>query len=762
MLERFGEWFSRWRPKPRRAADAPNTESRDFSLYSGDEPIRTATEDRLDRSRFVQGVVDMTVSRRERAGLVIGIYGAWGEGKTSLMRMIEAQLRDRAHLIPFWFNPWYFRNEEHLIEVFFHSLAGAIGKRLGSSGQRLGELLMDYGSLLEWLPNVGGPMSRAAGSIGKKLASTTLDDLRSRVENCLGEIGKRVVVFVDDLDRLDRTEIQAVVKLVKLTAGFDYMTYVLAFDDQVVSSALGERYGEGGQESGRGFLEKIIQLPLRLPAVDPTVLLSLTLESISGVLQSTDVSLTEEQVREFRRYFDDMFGARVRTPRAGKRYSNALAFGLPILKGEIHPVDLMLMETIRVFYPDIYTHVRPNRDLFLGRRGTPSRSDQEGNRQSWNKMITGLTTRESTAIQDCLTYLFPRFRSTTANYEFGSEWDQKWDKEQRVASASYFDRYFQLGIPFDDVSDVELGQLRHLLDVGATDQAEPEFRRLARSHSVDRLLAKLRSDEKAYSVVAARTLIGVLVRVGEILPERDQGLSSFTAPAPQAAILMRHLLKLLPPGEREGVALVVARAAQPLSFALECYSWMKSSAEERHGDSVVLGAATESVLESTLLNRIREQSTSSSLMDLTPSQVRTILHAWVDFGDKAETEAYLKKMFESNSTYAARFVTFFLPSSWSMETGLPLNAPLTRSGYDAISRLIDPTLVFNMLRKVYGPELDAPEYMEGLVSTARERAAAHQFAFIHQQVTSVKTESGAAETKTDSPEKGSGPKSEST
>ena len=735
LIRRIREWFTR----PQRKNLLPtqtNDEGKSSSVFSADEPILSASEDRLGRAGFVRRVVDTIVGRHERAGLVVGVFGEWGEGKTSLMRMIEAQLGGRDDLVTFWFNPWFFKSEEHLIEMFFHSLAAAIGKNLGNAGERLGKLLRQYGAFLEWLPEIGDKLSHSAHALGKELTSTTLDDLRKRVNKCLDEAGKRVVIFVDDVDRLDRTEIQTVVKLVKLTAGFDFVTYVLAFDDQIVSRALGERYAERSTESGQGFLEKIIQLPLRLPTADPTVLLSLTLESTNRVLQASDVALTEEQIREFRRYFDDAFSARVRTPRAGKRYSNALAFALPVLRGEVNPVDLMLMEAIRAFYPDVYSNIRPSRDLFLGRRATHGPgAEQEANRQRWSKIIGGLTASEARAIQDALTYLFPRLKSTTANFEFGSDWDEKWDKEQRIASASYFDRYFQLGIPFDDVSDVELGQLHHLLNAGATDQAESEFRRLGQSHSVDRLLTKLRADEKSFPRVAARTLIGVLARTGETLPEREQAFASFTAPVPQAAILMKHLMKTLREQERQDVAIAVVKNAQPLAFALECYSWVKGSDEERKGGSAVLSVESEQLLESTLLRRIKEQTTSSFLLDLPPSQARAVLNAWAGFADKGETEAYLKKMFDAGPGYAARFVTFFLPSAWDMETGLPVNAPLSRSGYDAIARLIDPKLVLAALRNVYGAELDKPQYMEGLVSKSREQAAAHQFAYIHSQAT---------------------------
>src|SRR5690606_29774728 len=97
----------------------------------------------------------------------------------------------------------------------------------------------------------------AAKSIGESLSTVSLDELRSRIDRMLDESKRRLVVLVDDIDRLDRDETHAIFKLVKLSASFKRTSYVLAFDDEVVAAALGERYGEGGVKGGREFLEKI-------------------------------------------------------------------------------------------------------------------------------------------------------------------------------------------------------------------------------------------------------------------------------------------------------------------------------------------------------------------------------------------------------------------------------------------------------------------------------------------------------------------------
>jgi predicted KAP-like P-loop ATPase len=78
---------------------------------------------------------------------------------------------------------------------------------------------------------------------------------------------------MDDIDRLDKEEIQAIFRLVKLTADFPNTVYILSCDIERVAEALAERYGS--KDAGKSFLEKIIQLSLPLPSLTPSKLIKL-------------------------------------------------------------------------------------------------------------------------------------------------------------------------------------------------------------------------------------------------------------------------------------------------------------------------------------------------------------------------------------------------------------------------------------------------------------------------------------------------------
>jgi predicted KAP-like P-loop ATPase len=152
------------------------------------------------------------------------------------------------------FNPWRFPDEAQLLLSFFGELAQIIDKQLYTKGERATKILTSYVAPL--IPSVGlGPatadLSKPIGEVFSKLLPD-VDKLRTRLEELITESGKRVVVIIDDIDRLEKTQIQTIFRLVKLTADFKHTAYLLAFDDLMVARAIGEVFAASAESEGEG------------------------------------------------------------------------------------------------------------------------------------------------------------------------------------------------------------------------------------------------------------------------------------------------------------------------------------------------------------------------------------------------------------------------------------------------------------------------------------------------------------------------------
>jgi hypothetical protein len=707
--------------------------------YSSDQPIKDKGEDRFNRWPFASRIAETLAGRQDPSSLVVGVYGPWGDGKSSVLVMMEEALAEHQHVVRVRFNPWHFGTDEQLLRSFFATLAAALGKSASTKLESAAQALERYGSVLS-LASVtiaGGVVSldpgNAAQGLGKALSTVELDTLRARIEGFLRDSGKRVVVLIDDIDRLDRNEIQTVFKLVKLSANFEYTSYVLAFDDEMVAGALGEKYGAGNAAAGRAFLEKIIQVPLHLPSVDELSLRKLAFEGVDAALAGAGIALSAEQVQAFCHHFVEGIEPQLSTPRQAKLYVNALTFALPILRGEVNPVDQMLVEGIRLFYPKIFGAICDNPEYFLATRlHADAASFKERVQKAVSDACAGAGVTDSDGVRDLLQLLFPRLKSVFGNYVFGDDWDDVWEREQRVCSDAYFQRYFRYAVPTGDVPDRKVDELLNALADGQAVEGERLFGALAATENMEKLIRKLRRRETTMPPAPAARLAAIVASNGALLP-RDKAMMLSDWTFMQAGILVAHLVRQLPLGSaREELAMLLVRGAEPLRFALECFRWMRKGDDVPDEDRL-LSASVEDELGRAIADRVRDAAGQAPLYTTFGGDAPNLYWVWRKYGEAAAIAEHLAGRFREDDSEADAFLGSFVGLSWGIESGLSQPAAFGRSHYDAVAGLIDPEVVLAALRPRYGTWLDKPRFHPPGETPLPQRVA-EQFAAVHKKV----------------------------
>src|SRR5438094_9243139 len=102
-----------------------------------DQPITSSNQDRFGRKQFAERIADVIATRDSNSGLVVGIHGPWGEGKTSVLNMIAEKLKTHNNVVMLRFNPWRFPEESLLLRSFFLDVAGKIGAKLMKKREEL-------------------------------------------------------------------------------------------------------------------------------------------------------------------------------------------------------------------------------------------------------------------------------------------------------------------------------------------------------------------------------------------------------------------------------------------------------------------------------------------------------------------------------------------------------------------------------------------------------------------------------------------------
>lgn len=728
-----------------------------MSEYSADAPLSASINDKFQRWPFARRVARVIASRSDAESLVIGINGAWGEGKTTVLNFIEEELITYQNVIVFRFNPWRFPDETKLIRDFFHSLAGAVDRKLDKKHEKIGSFIGKY---------IAGPASlagagEAAKAVGEMLSSVELDELKIRVEAALKEAGKRVVVLMDDIDRLDKNEIQTVFRLVKLVADFQNTAYVLAFDAEMVASALQERYSSRDLEAGQNFLEKIIQVPLDLPQIPQSSLREFCFGIVETVLRDAEVDLIENDVRNFVRAFDSGLLPRLTTPRMARRYGNILSFALPILKGEVNLVDLMLVEGLRIFYSCLYDCVRDNRNVFL-----PSGNDwQSGNAhdQTIRKVVelalSGFSPEDAKAATELLCQLFPMIQGAFGRIHYTNSFAERWASERRVASPAYFQRYFSYAIPEGQISDQELAEFVSSLKTNSDEANATELKRLCRAKNATDVISKLRMLGDTLDVESAVQLARAVVADGSIYPDPKQ-LWTFSGPFSQAAMLVSGLVGrvTLLTGQEEGLCLAdsLVERAEPLRFASEVVSWIRYEeadgetscnlrSHDRPGRKAFPKEDRRRII-AVLVDRIKLILADAAAAATIPmNDLIRYLSIWKAFDPGSGTAEYVNRLFETDARMPLNLLDALRPTSWSMTTGLPSKSEFERRDYDQLASFADPETFRHALEERFGPYQYTERFPREYEETDPERSLAEQFLWLHAAVQREKAATSTVE-----------------
>jgi predicted KAP-like P-loop ATPase len=713
--------------------------------FSGDRPLTSKADDKLNRSSFAERVAGVLRGLPKGTGLVVGIHGPWGDGKSTLLNMLRGDLELDGRTVVRDFNPWRLSDEESMLRGFFLMLAEAIGESLSTKFERTKAGAGKWAKRARWVTRPAGWFLKSAGSIDEVLAkfgeialsgdTVGLDDLRTRIDALLKSATKRIVVMVDDIDRLDKHETHTLFRLIKACADFPNVCYVLAFDDVAVSTSLGDRYGAGDEASGRAFLEKIIQVPLKLPVAMKEDLRSLCFQQIDQALSAAGLELTKEDVGGFVFGFDRGISIRLNTPRAAKRYGNGVMFALPMLKGEVNIVDLLLIEAVRAFYPAIYDIIRANHSEYSGVESQHRQGGHEGPPAValLKPVLEVLSAGEQEAIMSLLKGLFPRLGSAYGCGGYGTNWLSTWTKAKRLCSPDYCSRYFSYSIPTSDVRDSEMDTLY----MKAAKETPASLCKVVSEYftggKAKRVIERMRQQEESTPPQAVSSLCVAIAVNAKHIPN-PPSLFRFSDPLSQAGILISHLIGRLPAGDaRVKLAKQVIESADPLWFGAEVLRWLYVTDDADKADNNILIKVEVQDVSRALVKRIRARAASGEpLFNNEVTQEKSLLYEWMRMEGRDPVQAHLTSVFAKDPMNIVLFLQTMAPQSWGADDVVPRVGRLDGNQLKSIKLLFDLDAFAQLIRQHLPGDFVNPEWYPDS-SKPVEQQLAEQFMFIYNK-----------------------------
>lgn len=305
----------------------------------------------------------------------VGIEAGWGEGKTTVLSQIEEAVGD--NMIVVKFNPWSATSPKMLIGEFFEALYDA----LSPTNSSLGKELSSYSELLQGINELSEIPFLSSLLEKLKAPDESTQSLRKKIEEDLQRLDKGVLVLIDDLDRLDADELFETLRLIRNTADFKNLAYVVTYDRSYVVNLLGRK----GIDDGEKYIEKIFTTSITLPSYEPYILPLVVQSLIKEKFESDEPTyealghLISRRWGNHGRYILSDF---IFNYRDALRLANQISQDLEILKSnaptfmrDFNIRDWYCLELIKFRFPEEYKNMKqlPNKNLDVMRHSDVGR-----------------------------------------------------------------------------------------------------------------------------------------------------------------------------------------------------------------------------------------------------------------------------------------------------------------------------------------------------------------------------------------------------
>lgn len=398
-------------------------------------PGRALAGDLLDRGGFAARVTDVLWRISSEAGLVVSIEGAWGSGKTSLLAMLEELLNAESanqRAVVVHFNPWLIGDRDALLRQFLASIAKAVKLTdHAKEGKRVAKELKTYSKAFDVLKLIPGAepwasiiksVVESVGNASEAVFDYKTPDIEARkvaLENALRKFPQRIVVLLDDLDRLYPAEAYEMVRIIKAVGDLPNVGYVLAWDEKYVSAALDKL----SVPFAATYLDKVVQVRLPMPPMSfpqRVALMNKALDRLAKEALEQHFKGGEERLGSL---FHHGLSELIEQPRDVVRLFDVVCSIEPGLRGEIHLADILGLAILMIKAPSVFEFLSRMPQAFVGRR-PGSRTEFRDVKEVIEHYATERDLAidrcaHAKAVRDVVHWLFPQTAKADDAFTFG-------------------------------------------------------------------------------------------------------------------------------------------------------------------------------------------------------------------------------------------------------------------------------------------------------------------------------------------------------
>ena len=325
------------------------------NLLFSDNSLGNNSNDELGYQVYTEKLAHKILNSNFDKSFAIGINGKWGVGKTSFIDLLKRKVKGE-DIISIDFKPWSSNTPKAVIIDFFE----IVQKHISPFHYPLSRTIMKYSNKLVKLNNDSFTKS-VHSAISFLYPDEPLSELYNQIDSALRSIDKKLIIYIDDLDRLDKEEILEVMRLIRNTANFYNTFFIVAYDRNYVTSAL-EQLNSFNPNT---YLEKIFQLEINMPYFRKHVLLNNLVKKLKQQLPVEDHYKINSAILNKSPDEEKIVFGWIQTMRDTTRLANSILLNYPKLAKEVIFSDYLKVEILRMKYPLVYELLKNSTDDFL-------------------------------------------------------------------------------------------------------------------------------------------------------------------------------------------------------------------------------------------------------------------------------------------------------------------------------------------------------------------------------------------------------------
>lgn len=479
-------------------------------FLNADQPLESIAEDKLGRGEFVKNITETIIEYKNTDPLIIGLYGKWGYGKSTILNFVKEHINNitdnaddkQKELLPeiLTFNPWIFANQEELIkrflEWFLYEMKGEDRKEKNKKIIEKLQNWLDNFTLVEYilskknllivlgiLASMGISFSGFGLSEENKVAAIigiillvitlisglaqdvivnvlnrkkrkikevkTLIELRDELKKELKSINNRIVIIIDEIDRLTEEETKCIFQLAKATFNLPNLVFILAFDNKQVAKLISKDTFDGEE-----YINKIIQLPIVIPRPDNQDFEKFLVEEVNKAIKIIPPRYWDND------WWNDLYNSGLKSiltknenPRKIIRIFNSIIANVYSIQDKINIPDYIAISTIQILYPELYKYIYSNKYFFVDMevKNLIEAFEYDDNESKIKNENEEVLNKYGIDVSNLTKKLFPKLE---AGYSKGIN-DELYRK-RRISSPNCFEIYYYHKLPKGETNQTDL------------------------------------------------------------------------------------------------------------------------------------------------------------------------------------------------------------------------------------------------------------------------------------------------------------------